>query len=236
MAGTERQGGFVAARGGDNVGLDAEDAPAARSALGLGGVTFVGLDRRQTAQALMRYAGHAVRRPGVVAASSVGFAAEELRIVTGNSSLAPDPKDRRFADRAWQGRGWRQLVQSYLALRDAVYDSIDQLDLDEGSKERARFGLMQITEAVAPSNNLLTNPVAIRRALKTRGTSLVDGARHLAWDVRNNGGLPSQVDTRPFRVGENDRGHPRIGGAAHRSVRADPVRTVDRRRCAAVRS
>ncbi len=192
----------MAGRGDDNVGLDAEDAPAARSALGLGGVTFVGLDRRQTAQALMRYAGQAVRRPGVIAASGVGLAAEELRIVTGNSSLAPDPKDRRFADRSWQGTGWRQLVQSYLALRDTVYASIDQLDLDEGSKERARFGLMQITEAVAPSNNLLTNPVAIRKALKTRGTSLVDGARHLAWDVRNNGGLPSQVDTRPFRVGE----------------------------------
>jgi polyhydroxyalkanoate synthase subunit PhaC len=36
----------------------------------------------------------------------------------------------------------------------------------------------------------------------TRGRSIVAGGRHLAYDLRHNGGLPSQVDTRPFRVGE----------------------------------
>jgi polyhydroxyalkanoate synthase len=29
----------------------------------------------------------------------------------------------------------------------------------------------------------------------------MDGARHFAWDVRHNGAMPSQVDTRPFEVG-----------------------------------
>jgi len=32
--------------------------------------------------------------------------------------------------------------------------------------------------------------------------SLVDGTKHLIHDVRFNGGMPSQVDSRPYRVGE----------------------------------
>lgn len=179
------------------------DEPAARNALGLGGFSFVGLDTKQTLQAMGRYAAKAVRQPGVVAAAAIGFAAEEARILTGGSERAPDPKDRRFADESWHGTGWKQLVQSYLAFRDAVHATVDELELDEASRERARFGLMQVTEALAPSNNLLTNPVALKRAAATRGSSLAAGARHLAYDVRHNGGLPSQVDTRPFEVGVN---------------------------------
>ena len=87
--------------------------------------------------------------------------------------------------------------------RDAkvLLDSVDDVDLDAKSADRARFALMQVTEAAAPTNNLLTNPAALRRAIDTRGRSLVAGARHLAWDMRHNDGMPSQVDTRPFEVG-----------------------------------
>jgi polyhydroxyalkanoate synthase len=184
-------------------GEDDAEEPATRNALGLGGFSFVGLDARQTAQAVLRFAGRAVRQPGVVAAGGAALVAEELRILTGSSDLAPDAKDRRFADPAWQRTGWRQVVQSYLALRAVVDRSVDELDLDDASKDRARFGLMQLTEAAAPSNVLLLNPVAIRRAFETRGASLRTGARHLAHDVRHNGGIPSQVDTRPFEVGGN---------------------------------
>ncbi len=180
-----------------------DEQPAERSALGLGGFTFVGLDRKQTAQALARFTAKAIQRPGAIASRTLAFGAEQVRILTGNSSISPDPKDRRFADPEWRKPGWRQLVQSYLAFRDAVQGSVDEVDLDGGSRERARFGLMQITEALAPSNNLLTNPVALRTARRTRGASLAAGARHLTHDIRHNHGLPSQVDTRPFAVGKN---------------------------------
>ena len=46
-------------------------------------------------------------------------------------------------------------------------------------------------------------PDALAKALQTRGQSLVVGARHFAHDLRHNGGMPSQVDTRPFAVGGN---------------------------------
>jgi polyhydroxyalkanoate synthase len=92
-------------------------------------------------------------------------------------------------------------MQSYLATRDSVLAAPDQVDLDEKSAARARFVLMQLTEALAPTNSLLTNPAAIKKAAATKGRSLVAGGRHLAHDVRRNGGLPSQVDTRPFVIG-----------------------------------
>src|SRR5262249_61077331 len=112
-------------------------------------------------------------------------------------------KDRRFADSAWSGPVWKRVAQSYLGTREAVLGSVDDLDLDEKSADRARFALMQVTEALAPTNVLPGNPAALKRAAQTRGRPLARGARHWASDVVHNGGMPSQVDTRPFTVGGN---------------------------------
>ena len=106
-------------------------------------------------------------------------------------------------DPAWQSPLWRRVAQSYLLTRESVLRSVDRLDLDEKSADRARFALMQVTEAAAPTNNLLTNPVALRALWDSRGRSVVNGGRHFMHDVWHNGGLPSQVDTRPFEIGVN---------------------------------
>ena len=60
-----------------------------------------------------------------------------------------------------------------------------------------------VLDAVAPSNLLLTNPSAMKRAIDTGGLSLVRGLQSFVHDVRQNGGMPSLVDKRPFKVGEN---------------------------------
>ena len=77
------------------------------------------------------------------------------------------------------------------------------MELDGKSRARAHFAMSLLTEAVAPTNNLITNPNAMAKAVQTRGQSLVVGARNFAHDLRHNGGMPSQVDTRPFAVGKN---------------------------------
>jgi polyhydroxyalkanoate synthase len=137
-------------------------------------------------------------------------------VLSGSSEVTPDAKDRRFADDAWSTSPvWRRVAQSYLVTRDRVLSSVDQLDLDEKSADRARFALMQVTEAAAPTNNLLTNPTALRTVADTRGRSLVKGGRHLIHDVLHNGGMPSQVDTRPFEVGVNTAATP--GAVVYRS-------------------
>jgi polyhydroxyalkanoate synthase subunit PhaC len=188
---------------GDNNATESADGDVVDSVLGLGGFSFVGLNRRQSADAVRRYAAALVRHPSAVGQHGLQLAAEELSILTGMSARAPDPKDRRFVDPAWQSGVWKRVAQSYLAFCDAVMSTIDEVGLDSASADRARFGLMQITEAIAPTNNLVTNPAALKRAVETRGASLRAGARHLLHDLRRNDGIPSQVDTRPFELGKN---------------------------------
>ena len=177
---------------------------------------FVGLTPGQVLRAGARWTEALARKPRVLASSVLDWAEQELHVVAGRSDVVPDPKDRRFTDPAWQDSWWwRRVAQSYLVTRDSVLGSVERLDLDEKSAERARFALMQLTEAAAPTNNLFTNPTALRALRTTRGKSLANGGRHLLHDLLHNGGMPSQVDTRPFRLGVNTAATP--GAVVHRT-------------------
>src|SRR5580700_4250106 len=192
-----------------------QDRAEAAEAAVLGANPFVSLTPEQMVRALGRWAAALGRHPTVLAAELLVWSSDELRVLAGASPVAPDPKDRRFADPAWSGPVWRRIAQSYLASRAGLLRSVDELGLDPKSAERARFALMQFTEAMAPTNSLAGNPAAIKRAWTSRGRSLIAGGRHLVHDVRHNGGMPSQVDTRPFRVGETIGVTP--GAVVHRS-------------------
>jgi polyhydroxyalkanoate synthase len=191
-----------------------DDIPAGAAAV-LGANPFVNLTPQQMARALGRWAAMLGRHPTVLAAEVLVWTSDELRVLAGASELAADPKDKRFADSAWQNPAWRRVAQSYLATRDGLLRSVDHLGLDPKSVDRARFALLQIIEAMAPTNSLAGNPAAIKRAWRTRGRSLIAGAGHFVRDLRHNGGMPSQVDPRPFRVGETIGVSP--GAVVHRS-------------------
>ena len=60
-----------------------------------------------------------------------------------------------------------------------------------------------LTDSLAPTNNLLTNPAALKKIRATRGGSIVQGMRHAVDDLRHNNAMPSQVDKSEFKVGEN---------------------------------
>jgi polyhydroxyalkanoate synthase len=72
-----------------------------------------------------------------------------------------------------------------------------------GRTPRARFVAALLTEALAPTNFLLGNPAALKRAVETGGGSLIRGLRNLLDDIASNGGMPSQVDKSAFQVGKN---------------------------------
>ena len=55
-------------------------------------------------------------------------------------------------------------------------------------------------------------PAAVRKILDTGGESLVKGAQNLVHDMRHNHMLPSQVDSTPFKLGENMATTPGPGG------------------------
>ncbi|HTT10089.1 MAG TPA: alpha/beta fold hydrolase [Burkholderiaceae bacterium] len=125
-------------------------------------------------------------------------------VVKGDSELAPDPKDRRFADPAWKSNfACKRLMQVYLATQRDLTRFIESTRLDKIDKGRAQFFASLVTDALAPSNCVLGNPVAMRKIVDTGGTNLLSGLRHLVHDVRHNNMLPSQVDATPFKLGEN---------------------------------
>ena len=163
----------------------------------------VGLTPLQLGAAATRFAQAAVRQPVTTLRRTAEYGAESVKIAAGVSDLEPDRKDRRFADEAFTKNPiYKRLAQTQVAGERAVAGLIDDLDLDEKSRLRAEFVANIATSAVAPTNTLPGNPAALREFRKTKGKSVVDGARHAWYDIRKNGGLPSMVDTRPFVLGE----------------------------------
>ncbi len=182
----------------------------------LGANPFVGLTRRQVVAALARLSQRVAVEPGAAAATALDATGQLIRVGVGRSDIAPSPGDRRFADKSWHSNPvFRRLMQAYLVEQQAAHRLIDEVELDHKSRERAHFAMSLMTEALAPTNNLLTNPNALAKAAQTRGQSLLAGSRHFAHDLRHNGGMPSQVDTRPFGVGRNLATTP--GQVVHRS-------------------
>ena len=68
---------------------------------------------------------------------------------------------------------------------------------------KAEFAAQLLTDALAPTNFLLTNPAAIERCFETAGLSTVRGFRNFLHDLLHNDGWPRQVDRSQFVVGAN---------------------------------
>src|SRR5258705_587903 len=148
--------------------------------------------------------GQMLSSPGVAAREYLHFLGELGRIATGGSELAPDAKDKRFADSAWKDSAiYRALAQCYLAWGGALNRFVDEAKMEKGDAERARFIISLLVDAMAPTNSILGKPVALRKLVETRGASVVHGLENLTRDLAHNGGLPAQVDKNKFAVGKN---------------------------------
>ncbi len=147
---------------------------------------------------------HAARQPGPFAKHFADYGKDLYQIVRGKSEIAPDKKDRRFQDPTWQHNPvYKYSLQSWLAMRDGLGGWIEDSGASEADQIRARFILDLIADSLAPTNTLAGNPAALKRMYETGGLSLVKGLKNAYHDMRHNGGMPSQVDSRPFKVGEN---------------------------------
>ncbi len=183
--------------------LDHEDASFAAEQI-LGANPLIGFDRAEILDGLARLVKLLALEPGLVLREQLEFARELFKVVTGSSQIAPDPKDRRFSHDIWQKNGfYKRLMQGFLAWRQSANNMLDGAKASGDDRERARFALSLITEALAPTNSLIGNPGALLRVSQTKGKSLLYGARNFVDDVLNNGGMPRQVDDRRFQVGKN---------------------------------
>jgi len=138
---------------------------------------------------------------GVVAAGTSAVARALGRDVPGPVAVG---RDNRFAHPAWeQNPAYWYLRQLHLLRDRFVGQVIEAAPIDEGTRTKAALAAGIVSDALAPTNTLLGNPAALERAFQTGGRSLVAGARNALSDLAQNDGWPSQVDRRPFTVGEN---------------------------------
>ncbi len=142
--------------------------------------------------------------PMAAAEQSLSLVAEFTKILTGQSDRAPPAGDKRFKDATWkESTLHRSVLQAYLAWGGAINTFIQKSGLSDIDKTRAHLFADIFIDAVAPTNNLLGNPAAVRRFLDTGGQSLWEGSKNYLNDLVKNGGLPSQVDKSPFKLGGN---------------------------------
>ncbi|APU28636.1 class II poly(R)-hydroxyalkanoic acid synthase [Ectopseudomonas alcaliphila JAB1] len=145
----------------------------------------------------------ALKQPFHSAKHVAHFGLELKNVMLGQSALKPEDGDRRFTDPAWsQNPMYRRYLQTYLAWRKELHDWIEHSSLSEQDASRGHFVINLMTEAMAPSNSM-ANPAAVKRFFETGGKSLLDGLSHLAKDMVQNGGMPSQVNMEAFEVGKN---------------------------------
>ncbi|MGH3149962.1 MAG: PHA/PHB synthase family protein, partial [Streptosporangiaceae bacterium] len=120
------------------------------------------------------------------------------------SPIGPAAGDWRFKDPAWTDHPfYRRLGQAYTASCAVADETLDDLAGRGRASPAARFLLTVLETASAPTNTLLGNPAAMKRAYETGGLSLVRGMRNFAGDVRHNGGMPSTVDRSGYVVGRD---------------------------------
>ncbi|HVX77674.1 MAG TPA: class I poly(R)-hydroxyalkanoic acid synthase [Bradyrhizobium sp.] len=100
-------------------------------------------------------------------------------------AIEPSPRDKRFKDPEWKSNQFFDfLVQLYLLTTQWAQDLVRNAEgLDPHTRHKAEFYVQQVTNALAPSNFVLTNPEVLRETLASSGDNLVRGMKMLAEDV-----------------------------------------------------
>ncbi len=121
--------------------------------------------------------------------------------------VRPASNDKRFNDKDWSDNPvFDVMKQSYLLTSNWLNNLVSGVDdVDPMTKRRVEFFMKMMTDAIAPTNFLASNPAALREVIETGGESLVRGMENFAEDLERGGGklAISQTDAEQFIVGEN---------------------------------
>ena len=117
--------------------------------------------------------------------------------------VRPQPDDTRFVDPVWSREpGWDLLKQAYLFHARHVQDALYQTPgLSPKERRRAAFWWRQWLNAAAPTNFFFANPVAMRKAVESRGESLRRGFEVFLKDLQ--AGTIRMTGQEDFAVGRN---------------------------------
>ncbi|UFZ05548.1 class I poly(R)-hydroxyalkanoic acid synthase [Bradyrhizobium ontarionense] len=134
-----------------------------------------------------------------------GSASRRLAGEEAPPAISPSPRDRRFADPEWKSNQFFDFVmQAYLLTTQWAQDLVHNAEgLDPHTRKKAEFYVNQITNALAPSNFVLTNPEVLRQTMSSSGDNLVRGMQMLAEDIEAGKGS--------LRIRQSDPGNLEVG-------------------------
>jgi polyhydroxyalkanoate synthase len=109
------------------------------------------------------------------------------------SGKTPAFADKRFAAPAWSANPMTAFsVASYLLNAEFMMALADAVDVGQRDKQKIRFAVQQMVDALSPANFLATNPDAQQKMLETKGESLTRGLQNMLADMQK--GRISQSD------------------------------------------
>jgi polyhydroxyalkanoate synthase len=169
---------------------------------GMAAAAAFGVDMRSMIDAWGTIVEDASTQPKAVFQALQGLGSALGRIWFGDGRASDSAADDRFADSAWEEHPlFRRIGQSYLAWSQSLDDWLQHSGLAGMERERARFVLDAAKDVLAPVNTLVSNPEALRKAVDTRGASVLKGIRNFLDDVRHNHGYPAVADRNAFELG-----------------------------------
>src|ERR1700704_3194779 len=120
-------------------------------------------------------------------------------------AIEPAPRDKRFSDPEWKSNQFFDFVkQVYLLSAQWAQDLVHNAEgLDPHTRKKAEFYVQQITNALAPSNFVLTNPEVLRETLASNGDNLVRGMKMLVEDIEAGHGT--------LRIRQSEPGNLQLG-------------------------
>ncbi|MBR0974036.1 PHA/PHB synthase family protein [Bradyrhizobium japonicum] len=120
-----------------------------------------------------------------------GSAARRMAGQDAAPAIAPSPRDKRFADPEWKSNQFFDFVmQLYLLTTKWAHELVRDADgLDAPTRRKAEFYIQQVTNALSPSNFVLTNPEVLRETVASSGENLARGLKMLAEDIAAGKGM-----------------------------------------------
>ncbi|MBB4367815.1 polyhydroxyalkanoate synthase [Bradyrhizobium sp. cir1] len=120
-----------------------------------------------------------------------GSAARRMAGQDAAPAIAPSPRDKRFADPEWKSNQFFDFVmQLYLLTTKWAQELVRDADgLDAHTRRKAEFYVQQVTNALSPSNFVLTNPEVLRETMASSGGNLARGLKMLAEDIAAGKGM-----------------------------------------------
>ncbi|MDB5935936.1 MAG: class poly(R)-hydroxyalkanoic acid synthase [Massilia sp.] len=114
----------------------------------------------------------------------------------------PELKDRRFSAPEWQANPLSAFsAATYLLNSQFLMAMAESVEAKPRDKQKIRFAVQQMVDAMSPANFLATNPEAQQHLLDTKGESLTKGLTNMLADLQK--GRISQSDESAFEVGRN---------------------------------